>query len=392
MLPLLMTTALLQQPSPLAEEGFVLLSNDAELSAWRLPQAEGWVWEEGVIRRQKGGTLFSRAIYEDFVLRLEYRIAKGHNSGLFLHAPLSGRHSAIGMELQIMGDYGRTEPNTTSTGALYDAKAPRVCANKPDGEWNVLEVQLSGRHMKVTLNEQVIHDFDLDDPQINEGQAYGQRLTDRRPRGFIGVQDHGNPVEFRNIWIKVEPERGFEPLLTDTLEGWTADNASAFALQGGVLTCWTPEGETAKLTYTRPLKDYEVRLEYRVEPGAEAYWLPRTSTNERNAPVEVVIGDDTNRAPSVNATGALAGQASTLMRGSLPPGQWNDLRMVFHGWSVEINLNEMPILSVPNVNYFSRYRYAPLNGSPALVVRKGKLELRNVRVRPLSSEPIRQDS
>jgi hypothetical protein len=41
--------------------------------------------------------------------------------------------------------------------------------------------------MKVTLNEQVIHDFDLDDPVANEGLVPGIRLSDRCPRGFIGL-------------------------------------------------------------------------------------------------------------------------------------------------------------------------------------------------------------
>lgn len=380
---LIVALALLHTPAMAQEEGFVSLSDDPALGAWRLPKPDAWVCEEGMIRRQGGGTLFTRAIYQDFTLRLEYRIAKGHNSGLFVRAPLSGRHSALGMEVQIAGDYGRTQPTNSSTGALYDAKAPATCANRPDGEWNALEVRLSERHIMVTLNDQVIQDFDLDDAEVNQGQAFGQRLTDRCPRGFIGLQDHGNPVEFRNVRLKVEPESGFEPLLGDTLEGWTPDDADAFALQDGVLICTAPEGGAATLTSARKLGDHEVRLEYRVEQGAEAYWLPRTSTNERNVPLEVVIADDSRKAQGINAAGALAGQASTLLRGSLPVGQWNDLRMVFRGWSAEVYLNEMPVLRVPNVNYIGRYRYAPLAGPPALTVRKGKVELRNIRARGL---------
>ena len=115
------------------EEGFVSLSGDPTLSAWRQPADGAWECNDGVIKKIKGGTLFSEQMYEDFCLRLEYRIEEGGNSGLFLRAPLSGRHSALGMEMQILGDHGKP-PSVGSSGALYAAKAPDVAATNPDGE------------------------------------------------------------------------------------------------------------------------------------------------------------------------------------------------------------------------------------------------------------------
>jgi hypothetical protein len=373
---------LVQTPAMPQEEGFVSLSDDPDLSAWRLPKPGAWVLEDGVIRRASGGTLFTRRIYEDFTLRLDFKIPKGGNSGLFLRAPLWGRHSALGMEMQICGDYGR-KPGNGTTGGIYDAKAPDVAANRPDGEWNDLEVALHGRHMRALLNQQVIHDFDLDDPEINAPLPYGHKLSERCTRGFIGLQDHGTPIEFRNVRIKEEPEEGFEPLFDGTFTGWEPSDQTAFTVENGELVCTAPAEGEASLTYETPLGDYELRLEYRVDKGAEAAWLARTTGNPRSTPVEVVIADDSGKAPGVNASGALSGQASTLMRGSLPVGQWNDLRVIFRGLQVHVYLNSMPLLSTRSTNFWGAYRYAPLKGAPQMMIRKGKVGFRNIRARAL---------
>ena len=362
------------------EEGFVSLSGDPTLSAWRQPADGAWECNDGVIKKIKGGTLFSEQMYEDFCLRLEYRIEEGGNSGLFLRAPLSGRHSALGMEMQILGDHGKP-PSVGSSGALYAAKAPDVAATNPDGEWNEAEVEFRGAHLKATLNGQVIHDFDLDDPAVNEKLREGIKLSQRCVRGYIALQDHGHPVEFRNVRIREYPEEGLEALLGESLEGWTPSVEGAFALADGVLTCTAPEGETAGLTSAKTLGDHELRLEYRVSGGAEAYWLPRTDDDPKHRPMQVVLADDKDRAPGWNASGALAGQASTMVRASRPVGQWNDLRIVFRGWTVKVYLNGMRVLDVPSANYFGKYMYTPLRGRPQIVIRKGAVEVRNVRVK-----------
>ena len=79
------------------------------------------------------------------------------------------------------------------TAAIYDVMAPLVNAGKPAEEWNALEITLDGPLMKAVLNGEVVQDVNLD--EIGE-------LRTRLRRGFIGLQDHGNYVAFRNIRIR----------------------------------------------------------------------------------------------------------------------------------------------------------------------------------------------
>jgi len=104
------------------------------------------------------------------------------------------------MEIQILDDYGR-EPDVHSNGALYAAVKPAVNPSKPAGQWNSREIVCIGRRIKVSENGKRLYAVNLDDPAYNSGPD-APNLGRRLPAGFIGLQNHGSPVEFRNIRIK----------------------------------------------------------------------------------------------------------------------------------------------------------------------------------------------
>lgn len=177
-------------------QGFISLFNSVDFEGWVVTgNPDGWSIENGAITWQNrgGGYIRSARRFEDFILRLEWKIDSGGNSGIFVRAPLGGRASRIGMEFQLFGDHGE-EPHKNGTGAIYDVVAPRANASRPAGEWNVMEIQCNGASVKAELNGIVIHDLDL-----NDIQELRVRLRD----GFIALQDHGSPVWFRNIRIKL---------------------------------------------------------------------------------------------------------------------------------------------------------------------------------------------
>lgn len=212
------------------EQGFVSLFNGADLSGWVvMGKKEQWLVEGGIIKclGGPGGWLRSEKPYTDFALRLEFRNKPKTNSGVFLRATEQGNPAFTGMEVQIMDDAGRPTPSKSGTGALYAAVAPAVTATKPPGEWNAYDITLKGMQLKVVLNGQELYNVDLADPKLNEEvrQSAEQRLkaavakaekegktppqapeykpfTERAKTGFIGLQNHGQEVEFRNIRVK----------------------------------------------------------------------------------------------------------------------------------------------------------------------------------------------
>lgn len=180
------------------KEGFVSLFNGKNLDGWWFygnDKGGFKVTPEGAIAwvREGGGGLISHKRYKDFVLRYEIRLFKeGDNSGTYIRAPRAGRQSKLGMEFQMMGDAGKA-PDKNTTGAVYDVVPPLVNANKPAGQWNTVEIDFRGPRLKATLNGQVVQDLNFDDLE---------ELKYRNRDGFIGLQDHNCPVEWRNLRIK----------------------------------------------------------------------------------------------------------------------------------------------------------------------------------------------
>ena len=135
----------------------------------------------------------------DFILRLEYRIAKNCNSGVCIRTrvPYDGYPdktlpSHVGYEVQILDDAG-APASKTSTGAFYGLVAPRANAARPAGQWNTLEIVCHGPTIRVTLNGQIVQDVD---------QTKIDVIRDRPRSGYLSLQNHGGNIEFRNIWLK----------------------------------------------------------------------------------------------------------------------------------------------------------------------------------------------
>jgi hypothetical protein len=177
-------------------EGFVSLFDGKTLDGWWFygKNTDGFAVEDGAIMWKAigGEALYSRERYDNFVLRLEWKINENGNSGVYLRAPRAGRQSKTGMEFQLQGDYGKPVDDQT-TGSIYVVVPPKLNASKPCGEWNELEIMLDGPMMKATLNGQVVQDLNVDE---------NPELKKRLKRGFIGLQDHARFVAFKNIRIK----------------------------------------------------------------------------------------------------------------------------------------------------------------------------------------------
>jgi hypothetical protein len=169
-------------------------------------KAEAWKAEGKQIScvAPGGGYLTMEKPYGDFTLKLEYRIPEGGNSGIGIHYPPGGHPSTTGIELQILDDDASKHRNLKPAqynGSLYKLAAPKSRAAKRPGEWNRLEITCKDPWLTVKLNGVQIQRVNR-----NEHTSAEEGLTPlaRRPRqGCIGLQSHGDPVDFRNVEIKV---------------------------------------------------------------------------------------------------------------------------------------------------------------------------------------------
>jgi hypothetical protein len=177
-------------------EGFVPLFNGYNLEGWTTLRSDWATWSvhDGVITCSgaDGQWLRTRKRYASFILRLDFKIVKDGNSGIFVWSPLEARSSRFGMEMQILG-VRRDKPNADTTGAIYDVLPPLENPIFKINDWNSVEITCRGSKVRMTLNGRVIQDFDAD--QV-------PKLKGRLRRGVIGLQDHGQPVWFRQIRIK----------------------------------------------------------------------------------------------------------------------------------------------------------------------------------------------
>jgi hypothetical protein len=182
--------------APTESEFRPLCAGDS-LDGWVLVREQpqtAWTASHGVVAcsGRGRGWLRTARTYTDFVLRLDFAISKGGNSGVFLRSLLEGRPAYNGMEVQILDDAG-TPPTVKSTGALYDAVAPATNPSRPAGEWNALEALCQGDHVRIAINGETVVDVRLDEDE---------HLKDRPREGYIGLQNHHSPVRFRNVRVR----------------------------------------------------------------------------------------------------------------------------------------------------------------------------------------------
>ena len=218
--------------SAAADEGFTPLFNGRNLQGWvAVGPAEAFIVRDSAIFSTGAGPypswLRSEREYENFVLRFEYQTEGWYEGGVLLHAPLDGPGSKLGFKIHLRHKqkaYGLRSP-----GAIYDAAAPRSIANLPSGQWNYCEIKCDWPHLRVTLNDELIHDISMD-----TDAAFRHRLR----RGFIGIQNIGCRASFRNIQIRALPdqEQLWQPLFRSGMAGMHEQGHSDWRIEDEVLT------------------------------------------------------------------------------------------------------------------------------------------------------------
>ena len=170
----------------------------------------GWVFEGKELVAQNHDTLWTKESYGDFILDLEFKVAKESNSGVFLRCgDIKNVLSALEIQVHDSADgskYGMVA-------AIYDAMPPSKSMAKPVGEWNRFTITCQGPQVTVLFNGEKVIDANLDN-WLEAGKnpdgtpnKFKKALKDFARSGPIGLQGlHGKaqaPVWYRNLKIKV---------------------------------------------------------------------------------------------------------------------------------------------------------------------------------------------
>ena len=197
--------------------GWRLLFDGKTTAGWRgfLQDSAppGWQVVDGALTRvAPGGDILTRGKYRNFELTLEWNIAPGGNSGIFYRG--SEDDNAIywnAPEMQVLDDAGHVDGKSrlTSAGALYDLYPSPAGIVKPAGEWNLVRLVVRGKHVEHWLNGVKVVEYEFGSPdwnaKVKASKFASHQHFGRNPTGYIGLQDHGDRVAYRNIKIRVLP-------------------------------------------------------------------------------------------------------------------------------------------------------------------------------------------
>lgn len=192
----------------------IVLFDGTDLSAWQRVQGgtdARWKVENGYMEVvRNGGDIQTRQAFGSCQLHIEWatpEVVRGEgqgrgNSGVFL----------MGLyEVQVLDSFNNDTYADGQAAAIYGQKPPVVNACREPGQWQTYDIIFHAPVFKDGAVEKpatitILHNGVLvQDHWVIEGTAFHQRRAEYEPHAAklpIKLQDHGNPVRFRNIWIR----------------------------------------------------------------------------------------------------------------------------------------------------------------------------------------------
>jgi hypothetical protein len=186
-----------------------------------------WPIEEGVITstpKRNQNHIVSTLHFKDADIHVEFMLPeKGPaNSGIYIHG---------NYEVQILNSFGKDKITQEDAGAVYGFSPPLLNACRKPGEWQVFDIRYRAPRRdeagKITENGTISVWFN--GQKVQDGAKFGEpkstfhpfrfgntpyldKIRDRQKKTMTGpvfLQDHGNPVKFRNVWVLPADKEAF---------------------------------------------------------------------------------------------------------------------------------------------------------------------------------------
>jgi len=208
-------------------QGWVLLFNGKDFTGWR--QCNGtampanWVIEDQAMKvfmapgrkpgqGANGDILYGVKKFRNFELSIDWKTEKAGNSGIFYYVrevPDQPIYYAA-PEVQVLDNADATDNKVIShlAGSLYDMLPAAPNSAKPAGEWNTIVIRVKDGHVTHTQNGMKVVEYTLWTPewdalvQVSKFKTFKGFLEGIAKEGYIGLQDHGYAIWFRNVKIR----------------------------------------------------------------------------------------------------------------------------------------------------------------------------------------------
>ena len=201
----------------------IILFGGTDLSKWEADKNEGgptkWVIKDGAMECTPGsGYIRTKEKFGDCQLHIEWAAPKNvqgdsqgrGNSGIFLMGIV---------EIQVLDDYNNPTYADGFAGSVYGVNPPLANPLRAPGEFQVVDIvfrrpiykdgkPVDPGYVTVFLNGVLVQDHTaLEGPTGHMGRSRPGAFPDKGP---LKLQDHGNPVRFRNVWYRELPPRAVE--------------------------------------------------------------------------------------------------------------------------------------------------------------------------------------
>jgi len=205
-------------PLPGPSDAIALLGAGSDLGAWQMTDGSPatWVMKEGIVETGKG-MMRTKAEFTDFQLHVEFATpgtVKGNsqergNSGVYLLGKF---------EIQVLDSFQNVTYPDGQASAMYGQYPPMVNASRPPGEWQTYDIAFTAPRFNAgnTLDKPAVVTVLHNGVLVHNatpfwGPTAHKKIDPYTPdsaKGPLMLQDHGNPVRFRNIWIR--PLKGYD--------------------------------------------------------------------------------------------------------------------------------------------------------------------------------------